>query len=276
MITVRTLVPYLAAALVLGAVAVAASRRRDMIQRWCAWAVGIPLVTAAFWWGEPGAAVLAAVAAVITTVEFGAVVQAPWVDRVALAAALLAVIGTAWLSPVHVLFAAGAGLMLVTVVPVVAGDAADGLRRVAYGVLGLVWLAPLAGAVRLGAMTLVILAAVSIGDIAAYVVGRRFGGPTLSPLSPAKRWSGAVAGALSAVATLAVFGVFTRGLPIALVAGLVVGVAVGSPVGDLFESMVKRGAGVKDTAAWLPGSGGLLDRIDSLLATVAVVLLLQW
>ncbi|GIE91925.1 phosphatidate cytidylyltransferase [Actinoplanes regularis] len=276
MITVGTLVPYLAVALGAGAVAVLASRRRDLIQRWCAWAVGIPLVTGAFWLGAPGAAAVGAAAACIAALEFGATLRAPWLDRAALVLALLALIGTAGLSPGHVLRAAGAGVLLVAAVPVLTGDAAGGLRRAANGVLGLIWLAPLAATVRLGAVTLLLFAAVSIGDIAAYVAGRRFGGPSLSPLSPAKRWSGTLAGGLAAVGTLAVFGVFTRDLPTSLIIGLVVAVTVGAPLGDLFESMIKRGAGVKDTASWIPGSGGLLDRIDSLLLALAIVLLMSW
>jgi phosphatidate cytidylyltransferase len=268
MITVGTLVPYLVAALAAGGIAVAVSRRQNMIHRWCAWAVGIPAVTGAFWLGPPGATVIAAV-------EFGAMVQAPWPDRAALAIALVGLIGTVWLSPEHVLRVAGAGALLVGTVPVLAADTTGGLRRAADGVLGLIWLAPLAAMVPLGAITLLLFAAVSVGDIAAYVAGRRFGGPPLSQLSPAKRWSGTLAGALAAVGALAVFGVFTRDLPTALIVGLVAAVTVGAPLGDLFESMIKRGAGVKDTASWIPGSGGLLDRIDSLLLALAVVLLLR-
>jgi phosphatidate cytidylyltransferase len=80
---------------------------------------------------------------------------------------------------------------------------------------------------------------------------------------------------MAAVGALAVFGVFNRDLPTALIVGLVTAVTVGAPLGDLFESMIKRGAGVKDAAAWIPGSGGLLDRIDSLLFALAVTLLLR-
>ncbi|GAB1692255.1 phosphatidate cytidylyltransferase [Krasilnikovia sp. M28-CT-15] len=275
MITVGELVPYLAVALAAGGIAVVASRRREMVRRWCAWAVGIPVVVGAFWLGPPGAAVLAAVAAVVAALEYGALVRAPWPDRAALATALVAVIGTVWLGPDHVLRVIGGAAVLVGAVPMLAGDATAGLRRAGSGMLGLVWLAPLAAVVPLGATALVVFVAVSVGDIAAYVAGRRWGGPRLSPLSPAKRWSGTIVGAAVAVGVLAVFGVFTRDLPTSLIVGLVAAVAVGAPCGDLFESMIKRGAGAKDAARWLPGSGGLLDRIDSLLAALAVALLLS-
>lgn len=96
--------------------------------------------------------------------------------------------------------------------------------------------------------------------------GRMLGGPSLSQLSPAKRWSGVLAGVTVGLGTLTILGAFTFPLAIALV--------FGAPLGDLVESMIKRGAGVKDSASWLAGAGGLLDRLDSLLCVLTLALLL--
>nr|ACZ55144.1 putative phosphatidate cytidylyltransferase [Streptomyces sp. 36R-2-1B] len=108
---------------------------------------------------------------------------------------------------------------------------------------------------------------IACADIVAYAAGRRLGGPRFSPLSPAKRWSGTLAGAAAGLLTLAVLSSLTWQTAVA--------VAVGGPLGDLLEVMVKRGARVKDADPWLAGSGGLLDRIDSLLVALAVLLVLQ-
>jgi phosphatidate cytidylyltransferase len=267
MTTVASLAPCLGGALLLGGIAAAASRRRELLMRWCAWAVGVPLVTGAFWWGRPGAAALAVTVAVVAVLEFGGLMQLPWADRGVLAAAVVGVVLAAWLAPGEVLRVVAVGALAVAAVPLLSGDAEHGLRRLGAGLLGLAWLSVLAALVPLGASALVVFVAVSVADIVAYFAGQGLGGPRLSPLSPAKRWSGTVAGAAAGLGVLAVLSALSWPMAMA--------VAVGGPVGDLLESMIKRGAGAKDSGRWLAGSGGLLDRIDSLLVALAVLLVLR-
>ncbi|HLL35638.1 MAG TPA: phosphatidate cytidylyltransferase [Streptomyces sp.] len=267
MITVGSLAPCLGGALVLGGVAVAASRRRELMIRWCAWAVGVPLVTGAFWLGPPGAAAVAVVAGLIAVAEYGGLMRLGLPDRLVLAAAVTGVVLAAWLAPGEVPRVLAIGALAVAAVPLLAGDAEDGQRRLSAGLLGLAWLSVLAALVPLGASALAVFVAVSVADIVAYFAGRRLGGPRLSPLSPAKRWSGTLAGAGGGLAVLALLSALSWPMAVA--------VAVGGPAGDLLESMVKRGAQVKDAGRWLPGSGGLLDRIDSLLVALALLLVLR-
>lgn len=266
MLGVVEIAPWVGGLLALSGVAIALSGRRDLLRRWCLWVVAVPVVLALFWWGEPGLALLTSVVAVVATLELGRMLELPRVDRLVLGAALLAVVGTAWLSPEHVVQVAAAGLLAVVLVPVLAGDAEHGLRRAASGALGLLWLSPLAGLGTLGTVALALFVAVSVADVAAYFAGPLLRGPHVSPLSPAKRWSGTLVGAAAAVAALALLGALDWRTAAAAV--------VGGPLGDLFESMVKRGARVKDSGAMMAGAGGLLDRVDSLLAALAVALVL--
>ena len=100
-------------------------------------------------------------------------------------------------------------------------------------------------------------------DIGAFFAGRAIGGPKLAPsISPNKTIAGLAGGVLSA-ALLSYAWVTTTGLPFQLV-WLAVPFAVMAQVGDLFESGMKRRAGIKDSGTWLPGHGGLLDRLDGL------------
>lgn len=113
-------------------------------------------------------------------------------------------------------------------------------------------------------------------DIAGYAVGSAIGRRALAPrLSPAKTWEGTLAGfAAAALAALAVGAAF--GLPTAAIALAALGCGPAALAGDLLESRLKRGAGVKDSGAILPGHGGVLDRIDSLLAVGPFVVLCLW
>ena len=101
----------------------------------------------------------------------------------------------------------------------------------------------------------------------AYAIGSRFGVHKLAPrISPHKSWEGFYGGIVASViiwAILAAFGVAGLEMPLAILGGLFVGIA--GVVGDLFESRLKRGLGVKDSGNLMPGHGGLLDRSDSML-----------
>jgi phosphatidate cytidylyltransferase len=109
-----------------------------------------------------------------------------------------------------------------------------------------------------------------LADSAAFSIGRRWGRHKMIPrLSPAKSWEGYLAGLVGgAVAGVLMAYAFRLGL----MNGLVLGIAIAalSPVGDLGVSMVKRQVGAKDTSNLIPGHGGILDRIDSLLISVTI------
>jgi phosphatidate cytidylyltransferase len=124
-----------------------------------------------------------------------------------------------------------------------------------------------------------ILAIVIATDTGAYFVGRAIGGPKIAPsISPSKTWAGLVGGMIAAalVAVLVFTAVVTRpdSLPVALGSSLGsklflalsgAALAVVAQAGDFFESALKRRAGVKDSGSFIPGHGGLFDRVDGLL-----------
>lgn len=122
-----------------------------------------------------------------------------------------------------------------------------------------------------------IFAVVWMADIAAYFSGRAFGKRKMAPtISPGKTW----AGAYGAVAGVVLYGLVVRFAfalttpPLVLWVLTLLFVTAISIIGDLFESLLKRKAGIKDSSNVLPGHGGVLDRIDSLTSTLPVVALL--
>lgn len=159
----------------------------------------------------------------------------------------------------------------------VAGGAAGLLSRqglwpasgIAYAGLGALSLAMLRGQDDAGLAAIIVLfAVVWTTDILAYVFGRAIGGPKLAPkISPGKTWSGAVGGAASGtaagLAAGSLFG-FAGGWVILGILALVLSVL--SQLGDLFESFLKRKFAVKDSSRLIPGHGGVMDRVDGLIA----------
>jgi phosphatidate cytidylyltransferase len=142
--------------------------------------------------------------------------------------------------------------------------AALGTLWIVLGTVAFLWLAQPPGQGRQTALWLLFV--VGANDIAAYFAGRGIGGPKLAPrLSPNKTWAGFVGGvAASGLIGALAIGVGWSSTTSVVAASVLLGVA--SQLGDLAESLAKRHFGVKDSSGLIPGHGGLLDRVDGLLA----------
>jgi phosphatidate cytidylyltransferase len=191
-----------------------------------------------------------------------------------------------WLVPAL----AAAFWLLVAPAAVVRARLPAACRRLALAglgvlVVGATWLALAWIFLNHGAAALISLwALIWCADIAAYFTGRAFGRHKLAPrVSPGKSWEGAAGGVLAAVLWLAAtalwwpgsFGALLlarTGWTVLIAAGAVL--AAWSIVGDLFESLLKRRAGVKDSSRLLPGHGGVYDRIDAVLPVAPAAMLL--
>ncbi|AMP00940.1 cytidylyltransferase family protein [Collimonas arenae] len=133
-----------------------------------------------------------------------------------------------------------------------------------------------------------VLVIVWAADIGAYFAGKAFGRHKLAPsISPGKSWEGAIGGWLLVLLMLAGFSVtpaLTDTFPVRLLAtwgwpgalAVMTVLVAASVVGDLFESMLKRRAGVKDSSNLLPGHGGVLDRVDALIPVLPLAALLSF
>lgn len=163
--------------------------------------------------------------------------------------------------------------LLVALAAAVAAGLVGTSLRLGFGILyiglatvAIVFLRETAGLVP----TLWTLVTVWATDIGAYFAGRSIGGPKLAPaLSPNKTWAGLIGGLACAMIAAGVF-VYAAGLPPRIVP-LAGALAVLAQCGDLFESWLKRRAGVKDSSNLFPGHGGALDRLDGLLPVAICV-----
>jgi phosphatidate cytidylyltransferase len=131
-------------------------------------------------------------------------------------------------------------------------------------------------------LLLAAMALVWVADISAYFAGRRFGRHKLAPtISPGKTWegvAGAVVGVLIYGALVLSFSPLAGRLPwpLPVLALLLILLAAVSVMGDLFESLLKRRAGIKDSSNLLPGHGGVLDRIDALTSALPLAALILY
>ncbi|MDB5407532.1 MAG: phosphatidate cytidylyltransferase [Rhodospirillales bacterium] len=152
--------------------------------------------------------------------------------------------------------------------------AAGGVLWISLPCIALLWLAADPGVGR--PTVLWILGLVWATDIGAYAVGRALGGPRLAPrFSPNKTWAGLAGGVVCAAAAGAVTALLLGNSAMGAVVLLSGALAVVAQAGDLVESVAKRRFGVKDSSGLIPGHGGLLDRLDGMLAVVPAVALLS-
>ena len=121
-------------------------------------------------------------------------------------------------------------------------------------------------------LTLISCLLIVSSDIGSYYIGKSFGKRSLSPISPSKTIEGLIGGIICSI-SVATFFAFLLNWKNPFLIGILYGILVSlmALVGDLIESMMKRDAKIKDSGTFLPGHGGILDRIDSYIITPSVI-----
>lgn len=251
-------------------------------------AISLPLLFLAIWIGSLWFALLVAAAAAIGALELCDMIRR-WGDR---PVTLAAVLGAASLvlaaqllqsrSSFVAAFGPAAGVGAAVSLAWLIWRPRTGTRISTWGATigaalytgGLLLHAPLLRGLHQGREWVLFLLAVTFAtDTFAFLVGRAVGQRALVPsISPSKTWEGAGGGVIGAVGASAA-AVYALSLKVTVAEALLLGALLGAAgqLGDLVESRLKRMAGVKDSGWVLPGHGGLLDRLDSIVFNLAVV-----
>jgi phosphatidate cytidylyltransferase len=248
----------------------ASARWNDLGRRALSAAVLAPLALGCIWYGGPPYILLIAFAAVGLAIEWvwlcGATpsrVPGAAVPAVVLAGLVLAL---HWFWTGAVLMLAGFAVLWIATRRAQLGA---GILYVGLPTMALEWLRLETASGRANVLLLVLI--VWASDIGAYAVGRLLDGPKLAPrLSPGKTWSGAIGGLIAAIVVGQLAAGLLGGAPIGRTAVLAGLLGIATQAGDLLESGIKRHFGVKDSGRLIPGHGGLLDRLDGLLAAAPV------
>ncbi|MES2894606.1 MAG: phosphatidate cytidylyltransferase [Pseudomonadota bacterium] len=243
-------------------------------------AVLVPAALGAVWFADDVRwlfLVLIAVAIALLCIEWGAMTapKAPIRVSAALTVAILAGTFLAYLGQMNYAWAAlavgaAASALVARGVSERPGNAAYGVVYLAIPMICLVWLR---GMPEGRQWTLLLFAVVWTADIAAFAVGSALKGPKLWPrFSPNKTWSGFIGGLIAAALAGVAMAAFSD-IVLSLQAGALIGFVAGlaTMAGDLWESMLKRRFGVKDSGDLIPGHGGLLDRVDGLMFAAVVL-----
>jgi len=269
----------------------AAGAASDLSTRFVAGIVMAAVALAAVWYGDWPLRALVAIAAVVMMIEWCAMHKAAqlwaWIGGALLVVLLLGGIGYLYSDAMPSLdddttlaldpgdfFVAFYAFAAATGVGVLIAAAS---RRIAIG-WGFVYIAIPAFALLVlswaySGLVFWVMGVTWATDIFAYFAGRAIGGPKLAPkISPNKTWAGLIGGMIGAgLAGWTVAWLFDLGQPFVWIGAPM---AIVAQAGDLYESWVKRRASVKDSGAILPGHGGVLDRLDGLLAVAIATFLL--
>ncbi len=247
------------------------ARWDDLITRTASGVLALGVGAAAVWAGGWWFALVTTAVAALMVWELGGMCgagsRAPALAGCAGLALLAAQFMTGVLAVATLMIPAALGLALLGARPRVFALFAALIALAAYGLIALR---------HTDSLRLVgwLVAVVVATDIAGYFAGRAVGGPKLWPrLSPKKTWSGAVAGWAASAGVGALFFAGTAALVPMLAISVLASMA--SQTGDIAESALKRGSGVKDSSGLMPGHGGIFDRFDGMLGAALFVLIVQ-
>ena len=258
-------------------------------------AVLIPLVLLLLLKGSfPVLVAATALVAELATWEYLFIADCHGSRRILVLIAIAVLFAATFFSPALILPAIGLCSLVLVLVCSFGSPLERVLRDSAFSIFPLLYIGltlatvPLLWVQRDGPSLLIFLfCIVWTGDIAALYVGRNFGRHKLAPqISPNKSWEGSAGSVAGSLLIAACWSSWRAGWragralhypgPLIRWLGLAVVLNVFAQVGDLVESAIKRGAGVKDSGAMLPGHGGILDRIDALLLAAPALWYAQW
>ena len=249
--------------------------RRVLFQRWAVWAIIAPLFSLAVLGGRLPMLALTALIVWQSLREYSRLVGLPALYQTVLLTFGLLALPLTLLSPEALFSVLPIFLIVGTLQPLLTQDVQAGIRTFALAAFGFAYLPLLLGHLLLihawlpggPGLLLALGMAVALSDVGAFAIGKSFGRHRMAPLvSPNKTWEGALGNVVGAYLGMGLMSfALPPELPGLLRVLLPLLVAAGAIWGDLVESLLKREFGTKDAGAWLPGFGGLLDRIDSLI-----------
>jgi len=261
-------------------------RASSLFERWVTWLVLAPVFALAVLAGDIPSLALVIVCTIQAVREYARLVGLPRTHEIAIIVAGLIVQPLVLVDSIYFYAVPAVLLLVATLQPLLSQDVTAGTRSLAYGLFGFTYIPLFLGHLLMirvylddgKGLLLALGLGVALSDVGAFVFGKAFGRRKLAAvLSPNKTWAGAGGNIVGAYAGIAIM---WFALPSVmepwLKATLPLVVAVGALWGDLVESLLKREFETRDAGDWLPGFGGLLDRIDSLLIVLPLVFFYVW